>query len=126
MELKFVHLHLEEKERTRFNRTFMELKYENRTKMLGTCRVLIVPLWNWNDRPYTYYDLNENVLIVPLWNWNRTIASWANDSKGFNRTFMELKYNTILIDKSSKTCFNRTFMELKYIIFRKIDENRKF
>ena len=66
------------------------------------------------------------VLIVPLWNWNRTIASWANDSKGFNRTFMELKYRKEVYLKLVKDGFNRTFMELKYIIFRKIDENRKF
>ena len=31
-----------------------------------------------------------------------------------NRTFMELKYSRIFVDKSSETRSNRTFMELKF------------
>ena len=32
---------------------------------------------------------------------------------GFNRTFMELKSNTLKLSRN-KVCFNRTFMELKF------------
>ena len=31
------------------NRTFMELKYVNITKLSEELSVLIVPLWNWNQ-----------------------------------------------------------------------------
>ena len=74
-------------------------------------------------------------LIVPLWNWNWQPHTMRSPLKGFNRTFMELKWVwrwTILSWKNglivplwnwnskeevmtieSNTRFNRTFMELK-------------
>ena len=53
-----------------FNRTFMELKCHYQIQGTGKQKVLIVPLWNWNE-------------IIAL----KVIAA----AEGFNRTFMELK-----------------------------------
>ena len=53
-----------------FNCTFMELKYDNNTKIEMTQAVLIVPLWNWNSLSSMGGALANPVLIVPLWNWN--------------------------------------------------------
>ena len=36
-----------------------------------------------------------DVLIVPLWNWNRGAAQSVRTSVCLNRTFMELKLNTL-------------------------------
>ena len=55
------------------NRTFMELKS---TEGKGE-------------------DKSEQVLIVPLWNWNQRTLSWLNTPACSNRTFMELKYELI-------------------------------
>ena len=53
-----------------FNRTFMELKYDMLDMIYDDVEVLIVPLWNWNQRSTTHPVLPSYVLIVPLWNWN--------------------------------------------------------
>ena len=55
--------------RESFNRTFMELKLGEVITTANTQSVLIVPLWNWNDRYGVVIRFNT----------------------GFNRTFMELK-----------------------------------
>ena len=55
------------------------------------CEVLIVPLWNWNRVKHLFYDLREMVLIVPLWNWNRLTVGDGFVLLRSNRTFMELK-----------------------------------
>ena len=36
------------------------------------------------------------VLIVPLWNWNEPTDPKPGKAQGFNRTFMELKYQNIV------------------------------
>ena len=63
-------------------------------------RVLIVPLWNWNLINVYLYLFPLVVLIVPLWNWNRV---WADQRAGawdcFNRTFMELKSHKYLTEQ---------------------------
>ncbi len=38
------------------------------------------------------YSSFINVLIVPLWNWNNAVLQDQQAELGFNRTFMELKY----------------------------------
>ena len=55
-----------------------------------------------------------SVLIVPLWNWNEK-AQLKPLIKifSFNRTFMELKYSYHLQGNAADISFNRTFMELK-------------
>ena len=85
-------------------------------KALAEGKVLIVPLWNWNeeDLPFSAKDNGFNrtfmelkcvsiivakvclaqVLIVPLWNWNMVANPNGAATPGFNRTFMELKYST--------------------------------
>ena len=55
----------------------------------------------------------QKVLIVPLWNWNAARKSFAFAEEGFNRTFMELKLDTIYNYINNQRSFNRTFMELK-------------
>ena len=54
------------------------------------------------------------VLIVPLWNWNNVIPDNAAVNSSFNRTFMELKSTNVYRIDGSTVCFNRTFMELKF------------
>ena len=39
-----------------------------------------------------YRSADRCVLIVPLWNWNEKAANGGHSFEGFNRTFMELKY----------------------------------
>ena len=49
----------------------MELKYiNNNLNHTIMAKVLIVPLWNWNNFRERYEDKKKSVLIVPLWNWN--------------------------------------------------------
>ena len=55
-------------------------------------KVLIVPLWNWNDIIAGHNSENFDVLIVPLWNWNNEADYLLKFKVGFNRTFMELKF----------------------------------
>ena len=40
----------------------------------------------------------RRVLIVPLWNWNEGWEDMGNGQEGFNRTFMELKYGLELVE----------------------------
>ena len=42
------------------------------------------------------------------------LADFLSANKGFNRTFMELKYDIAKKDDLQNLSFNRTFMELKY------------
>ena len=93
----------------------MELKYYNYYDEYIMTLVLIVPLWNWNDRVQTlsgffccfnrtFMELKLTfasgtgthpfVLIVPLWNWNPTHEAAMFLKTCFNRTFMELKLLT--------------------------------
>ena len=61
--------------------------------MADKCRsVLIVPLWNWNDRLPACFVVAYLVLIVPLWNWNSIVAKTIFTLECSNRTFMELKF----------------------------------
>ena len=53
------------------------------------------------------------VLIVPLWNWNMHLNISQSLSVRFNRTFMELKWESSHICIEDLKGFNRTFMELK-------------
>ena len=39
---------------TRFNRTFMELKWCSSRRSMNGRSVLIVPLWNWNSHPLSF------------------------------------------------------------------------
>ena len=56
----------------------------------------------------------RTVLIVPLWNWNERCALACFSSYSFNRTFMELKSQAFADPPTPEKGFNRTFMELKY------------
>ena len=95
----------------------MELKFRSNVVKNGKTTVLIVPLWNWNNKKAFYFVKNARsnrtfmelkcdncrqqdtqfllVLIVPLWNWNE--IDW--------------------ISVANLTCSNRTFMELKFLDF---------
>ena len=76
----------------RFNRTFMELKFDKATRLLAHNEVLIVPLWNWNSEIREEEKKEKDVLIVPLWNWNyNENRRMTYHQYRFNRTFMELK-----------------------------------
>ena len=55
----------------------------------------------------------HGVLIVPLWNWNERPDEVGEIVSSFNRTFMELKQPHGCEKKKSSQRFNRTFMELK-------------
>ena len=44
---------------------------------------------------------------------------------GFNRTFMELKYNYDDLKRMAKEGFNRTFMELKFLSDVLLRQNKK-
>ena len=50
MELKYYGLYYSKSTGDSFNRTFMELKYSKTGRTTFGIIVLIVPLWNWNDR----------------------------------------------------------------------------
>ena len=55
-------------------------------------RVLIAPLWNWNNQLLNIQFYLDVVLIAPLWNWNAFAPSVNRETNiGSNRTFMELK-----------------------------------
>ncbi len=59
------------------------------------------------------------ILIAPIWNWNDYDKKSRQLQSNFNRTNMELKhiFNTVL--KIAKKHFNRTNMELKLFFFRR-------
>ena len=61
------------------------------------------------------------VLIVPLWNWNEILKGLLLLNKGFNCTFMELKFNIQTPKIKSIWRFNCTFMELKFIYDKQHD-----
>ncbi len=46
-------------------------------------------------------DEEFEVSIVPLWNWNSSFTDQPAASERFNRTFMELKYPTFIVDIST-------------------------
>ena len=49
----------------------MELKFKHKNyEEIRESKVLIVPLWNWNEGPSGVIQPLQGVLIVPLWNWN--------------------------------------------------------
>ena len=54
------------------------------------------------------------VLIVPLWNWNQKESASFVDMECLNRTFMELKLTQGVDGDYVVECLNRTFMELKH------------
>ena len=94
----------------RFNRTFMELKFMTALDFNDRGQVLIVPLWNWNNTLSHHEQDEYEVLIVPLWNWNDNAAKASlQATRGFNRTFMELKLGCSV----RKALLLPTFMELK-------------
>ena len=124
MELKFQNRLQEDYPCTCFNRTFMELKYMFHEGIRLRSPVLIVPLWNWNFRTSVECICPILVLIVPLWNWNRKIYVDSVKDISFNRTFMELKFESHEKGHNNHTSFNRTFMELKFFIKFTINCNR--
>ena len=73
------------------NRTFMELKYLLKLRMICQRRVLIAPLWNWNRNSSGQHSCQTQVLIAPLWNWNECFVCCSAWYVCSNRTFMELK-----------------------------------
>ena len=80
------------------NWTFMELKQVIWQHFCITCkRVLIEPLWNWNDAALTSSRGAYRVLIEPLWNWNGEAPGGGGRFQSSNWTFMELK----LLSKNS-------------------------
>ena len=103
--------------------------------LMAVSKVSIVPLWNWNTewriawlrvavfQSYLYgieinttsaMILKRMVSIVPLWNWNSDFKFAYTTVNGFNRTFMELKLQSLYDKATTAISFNRTFMELKY------------
>ena len=88
-----------------FNCTFMELKSGCNHSSISKLIVLIVPLWNWNDKDTKEPVWIESVLIVPLWNWNKdTIADNKTTIHRFNCTFMELKCRSSIDWRYIKLC----------------------
>ena len=136
MELKYKSSCVIRVEKTRFNCTFMELKWSSaRRKASSISLVLIVPLWNWNSSQYggvVYVDVSFNctfmelkwrwavfmvwtlrVLIVPLWNWNKKIVAITH-----HVTVVLIvplwNWNQVPLPLMlRRMCFNCTFMELK-------------
>ena len=64
------------------NRTFMELKCVTQAFILKQWRVLIAPLWNWNER-YRLRSCGARVLIAPLWNWNHEAEERKEGARQF-------------------------------------------
>ena len=99
----------------RSNRTFMELKYEQRIEGQTACfcsnRTFMELKYIWAFQMIQIWEL---VLIVPLWNWNNVGAVNEKPLLCSNRTFMELKLLKIMRRASQRQSSNRTFMELKY------------
>ena len=50
----------------------------------------------------TFHELTK-VLIEPLWNWNEVAAERKRGYKGINRTFMELKLSTTTLKALRKS-----------------------
>ena len=53
------------------------------------------------------------LLIVPIWNWNELVKEIKNAPSTFNRTYMELKHRKVAMFNIRAKAFNRTYMELK-------------
>ena len=66
------------------------------------------------------------VLIAPLWNWNVGTGAPPFWVVGSNRTFMELKFAHVAIERFLNARSNRTFMELKYLWKDPLDESEWF
>ena len=63
------------------------------------------------------------VLIVPLWNWNdREFGTRESKDPRLNRTFMELKLGRWNKGEGNLKCLNRTFMELKLVFIYGVDD----
>ena len=115
MELKSSWRTMKVRTRTGFNCTFMELKYFRvycRRSAWGCFNCTFMELKS-NAKLLTH--IASSALIVPLWNWNqkpKPPRGWVSYS--FNCTFMELKSsNRTKICCATITRFNCTFMELK-------------
>ena len=66
------------------NCTFMELKSASSSRCPATiAKVLIVPLWNWNQHCSLSLPIKIEVLIVPLWNWNLHEAASNQGKRAF-------------------------------------------
>ena len=76
MELKLYSDALDNVGRYGFNRTFMELKFQQPNLPGLHYNVLIVPLWNWNWDLQRWWH-QTTVLIVPLWNWNNWTSEYC-------------------------------------------------
>ena len=98
------------------NRTFMELKRRSYGNSPSGPSVLIEPLWNWNRKHWPIWYAPMRVLIEPLWNWNTTEGRGLLLTDSLNRTFMELKLQTMTALSPPSLGLNRTFMELKLLI----------
>ena len=115
VELKQVKLRAHQGRHHSLNRTFVELKLWGSIHGARIMQpVLIEPLWNWNFVRRRYHAPRNKVLIEPLWNWN-WIGSGQNKMKNnsLNRTFVELKLVSLLLELWHLFSLNRTFVELK-------------
>ena len=125
----------------------MELKCTTTIHHKIRIEVLIAPLWNWNGVLDCPQHRSRKVLIAPLWNWNLGKSCNIRLLISSNRTFMELKYEQVIITSQKRFVLiaplwnwnnlngdtwlkvspssNRTFMELKYLCWKqKILKNR--
>ena len=101
----------------RSNRTFMELKYLtiHETRKL-VCKVLIVPLWNWNLIDVGQRNALLDVLIVPLWNWNAFVGGkQVPDNLVLIVPLWNWNWAARPQRQPRKPRSNRTFMELKWL-----------
>jgi len=98
-----------------FNRTKLELKYVGILNRYGTQTLLIAPNWNWNHIRVLLFIALVVLLIAPNWNWNLQYHfPICHPQHAFNRTKLELKWNTLRIHRNSYCSFNRTKLELKF------------
>ena len=98
---------------TRFNCTFMELKFCLENCVIDTDNRFNCTFMELKCNLDELQALGWCVLIVPLWNWNGTFAMIRGSSNCFNCTFMELKLLVRQHSSQINSRFNCTFMELK-------------
>ncbi len=75
-----------------FNRTTVALKQLSNVRIEDVDRLLIEPLWHWNQGEYSYQDRCLRLLIEPLWHWNILfLGLFIKCTLPFNRTTVALK-----------------------------------
>ena len=77
-----------------------------KTKMIEIGKVLIVLSWNLNIKGRSLKIIKLcNVLIVPYWNWNSDGKYVLGDGKlSFNCTIMELKCRYLCNNQANRSC----------------------